>query len=372
MNTLRIGAAVAVGLALIACGPITEEQPAAPKCSFETSDVDPLKELLVVDERVMNDDVAKNGGDGALSFRHAVEALVPEGNDPAAATLAWLDGWAPASLRCDWLRARPANACDATCETCGERIVDLEQAPFRLIAIANRLDLAESGEQSAEGRLLFAATAGPGDDPRSPSLPVTAIFEFRLTGVRSDWATRWHALGAQGEVDASWIRSLTDLTNRFVRAEDLGQIRVQDALRTRSVLYEFHVEGGHFVRAGLRRTPAHSMNGSSALSDFARSNEEAILSDRFELPSWMLTDRIELGETWTLPGIHEPLRHAFAQSTCDGCHGKEQPTTDGTFHVSPYRRGTEKLSRFLFDPEHRDEDELARRAAVMSRFACGG
>lgn len=379
MSSLGVGAAVAVGIALAACGPITEEQPAASgaECpsgaAFHASDVDPLKELFIVDEHVVSDDAAKNATAGALSFRHAIETLVPKGDDPAAAALEWLDEWAPASLRCDWLRARPDNACDATCGTCAERKVDLAQAPFRLLAVANRLDLAESGGQSAEGRLLFGATAGPGDDPRSPSLPVTAIFEFRLAGGSREWANRWHSLGAPSGGAAVWVRSLTKVTNQFVRAEDFGQIRVQDASGARAAMYEFHVDPNarRFVRAGLRRTPAHSMNGSAALHDFVLSNEEAILSDRYELPNWMLTDRIELGEPWTLPGIREPVRRAFADSACDGCHGREHPTTDGGFHVSPHRRGGEKLSRFLFDPERRHEDELSRRAAVLSRFACG-
>ncbi len=375
MIARRWGAGVAVGIALAACGPITEEQsaPSRAECSsasaFHASDVDPLKELLIVDDRVMSDDAATNALAGPLSFRHAIEAILPEGDDPAAAALEWLDGWAPAALRCDWLRARPENACDASCGTCADREVDLAHAPFRLIAVANRLDLGESGEQNAEGRLLFGATDGPGDDPRSPSLPVTVIFEFRLAGAPHEWAARWHALGGPGEVDGAWVLSLTEVTKQFVRSEDFGQVRVHDASGTRGVMYEFHLDANakRLVRAGLRRTPAHSMNDSAVLHDFARSNDEAILSDRYELPGWMLTDRIELGETWTLPGIDEPLRRAFAQGTCDGCHGREHPTTDGGFHVSPRRRGAEKLSRFLFDPEHREEDELSRRAAVLAR-----
>ncbi len=374
MSALGSKVAVAIAIALAACGPITGEQrEGAEDCApaFRAGDVDPMKELLIVDERVMSDDAARNATAGALSFRHAMEQVVPASEDAAGATLAWLDGWAPASLRCDWLRARADNACDAACGTCAARKLDLAEAPFRLIAVANRLDLAESGDESAEARLVFGATAGPGDDPRSASLPITAIFEFRVEGDRRAWARRWHALGADGEVDTSWIRSLMDVTEGFVRAESFGQIRVQDALGERPVMYEFRrdVSDGHLVRAGLRRTPAHAMNGSATLHAFVRSNEEAILSDRYELPDSILTDRIELGRTWTLPGVHEPLRRAFAQGTCDGCHGSEHPTTDGSFHISPQRRGRAKLSRFLFDPDGRD-DELARRAAVMSRFAC--
>ena len=41
---------------------------------------------------------------------------------------------------------------------------------------------------------------------------------------------------------------------------------------------------------------------------------------------------------------------------------------DTAFHVSPYRSGKEKLSRF--HPADRSRDELSKRASVMSAKLC--
>jgi len=319
-------------LALVACGPMTEDEPAG------VPSVEPFKELVVVDDAVMSDSAAQNAAGGPFSFRHVMERLAVSGD---GVTVAWLDQWAPASVV--------------------ERRLELARAPFRLIAIANRIDLSEG-----EGRLVFAVTDGPGDDPRSPSLPLTVIFEFRLAGDRTEWASLWHALGAHRDFDAGYIQSLAGVTERFVRAEDLAQVRINDG----ASMLEFHLDVGarRFVREGLRRTPPHSMDGSEELRRFVSAHQDDILADRYELPTSMLTSRIELGGSWNLPGIEEPLRRAFAGNTCDGCHGEEHPTTGGAFHVSPSERGTAKLSRFLFDPEHREDDELTRRAAVLARL----
>jgi hypothetical protein len=369
---LRLRGAVIV-LAVAACGPITKEPASSePECS-----VDAFKELLVVDESVLSDSAAMNSGDGALGFRHLMTQLVPAEDDASAATLGWLGEWAPLSLRCQWLRDRPENGCDATCESCYERRLDLSRAPFRLLAVANRIDLAEEMEDGAgEARLVFAATAGPADDPRSRPLPVSVIFEFRLAGERKDWARQWHALGAHRAFDAAYTRDLTELTGSFVHVENLGQVRILDAGSSEvASMHEFHFDRAaapeaRFVRAGLRRTPSHALDGTPELRDFVAANDANIMADRYEVPASMLGDRIRLGEKWTLSGTAEPLRHAFAASTCDGCHGSEHPTNEGGFHISPFDRGTAKLSRFLFDPDHRADDELSRRATFLGRLAC--
>jgi hypothetical protein len=375
--------ALSLVLALVpasACGPITEDAPApAPDCAraIDGHTIDPLKELLIIDDAVVNDAAAKNQSDGVLGFRHAMRLFAPEPDDASAVTLAWLDPWAPAAIRCDWLRARAENGCDATCAVCVERRLDLSLAPFRLIAVANRIDLSEPlAAHSGEGRLVFAATHGAGDDPESAALPITVIFEFRLPGDRAEWASRWHALGAHAAFDADYTLSLASLAEGFVGAEHLAQIRVNDASAGPGTMLEFHLDTAasaplrRLVQVGLRRTPAHSIDGSEELRAFVTAHEDEILHDRYELPAVMQTSRVDLGGTWALPGIDEPLRHAFAASTCDGCHGTEHPTTNGGFHVAPSGSGLAKLSRFLFDPDHREDDELTRRSQVLARMTC--
>ncbi|WP_394845632.1 hypothetical protein LZC95_52455 [Pendulispora brunnea] len=274
--------------------------------------VDPFKELLVVDEAVM--------AHPSFAFEHVMARLGLEPDDALPGTM-------------------------------------------RPMAVANRIDLSEQTPGAGEGRLVFGTADGP----------ITLILEFRLPGERKDWAVRWHALGAHPSFDAEYMKSLTALVDDFARPEHLAQVRIHDARSDPPVVRELHLDPSsarlRLIPAGLRRTPAHSMDGSAALRDFVSSHREAILEDRYELPQAMLAERIELGPgPWTLPGIDEPLRHAFAAGTCDGCHGQENATLDGRFHISPLRQGTAKLSRFLFDPEHREADDLTRRAALLQTY----
>ena len=345
--------ATIVAFATIGCGPLTQDSPEpAPTC---VNAVDAFKELIVVDDAVMNDDAAKNQNDGALSFRFAMEALAGSSTTAQPWTAAWWKSWTPPSLQ---------GALDGD--------ADLSRAPFRLIAIANRVDLSEpAGSGSAEGRLVFAVTDGPGDDPSSAALPITVIVELDLPGDPRDWAVRWHALGTHAAFDADYMQSLTSLTTSFVRSENFAQIRVNDgAENAQGVLYEFHLSNGVLVPAGLRKTPPHTSDGSAALDDFLNANQTEIIAGNYDLPASMLASEVTLGSSWRLPGVGETLRNAFAAGTCDGCHGAEHPIVDAAFHISPFRSGADKLSRFLFDPGDRADDELTRRAAVLSALAC--
>lgn len=364
----RIHAATVLALGLMACGPLTETT-----VTPASGNVDPFKELVIVDDAVIGSAAARNASDGALSFGHVMKQLAVRPEDASSVTLGWLATWAPASLTCTWLSERRENACDAGCNACSERTLDFNRAPFRLIAVTNRIDLSEPAGHVGEGRLVFAATEGPADEPSSAALPVTVIAEFRLSGERSAWATRWHALGSYDTFSAEYIQSLTDVAEGFVRAENLAQLRVNDAFSgSIPVMHEFHLDEtngrARLAPAGLRRTPVHALDRSAALHDLVLADEAQILADTHEVPLAMLADRVELGGRWELPGVDEPLRHAFAASTCDGCHGAEHPVLDGAFHISPLRQGRAKLSTFVFDPAHRETDDLTRRAAFLTKL----
>lgn len=293
--------------------------------------------------------------------------------------LAWLEAWAPPSLTCAWLRDRASNGCDAHCEACAHRHLDLARAPFRPIAIANRVDLAAI-RGAGEGRLVFAATDGPGDDPLAAPLPITVGFEFRLPGEAGVWASRWHALGAVGQgFDDAYVRALASISEGFASAENLAQVRVNDAVtEPRGVLREFHLESAlhgatplwRLAPARLPQTPRRELDGTRSLTELVVAQSDAVREGRHTLPEDMLAERVVLGVPWVLPGVDGDLRRAFAASTCDGCHGAERPVADGAFHVSPRGRGVSRLSRFLFDPDDRQADELTRRAQELALRVC--
>jgi hypothetical protein len=369
--------------------------------------VDEFKELLVVDEGVLADPRSKNGTLGHWSFRYLVENMVPAGMDPSAFVLEWLTEWdtvkqingfptdRPNELRggqlmdriiCPWLKQTPANGCDAKCGVCAERRLDMGRAPFRLIAIANRMDERASnpGAPQGEGRLLFGLTDGPADDPASPPLPMTLIFEYLHHEGRTlqEWANDWHALGRNGDFGEPYRAQLEAVTDSFtkrgarpagVNGSALNQLRTNEsALNWIWQLREFGLTAdGRLKQRSVRNTPGEALNGTPQLADWVRQNAELVRSGKFQIPpGFQAPSSDALLFRWRLPGVDEPTRVAFSSATCSGCHTIDKPRIDTAFHISPFRPGAEKLSRFVYDPAG-GPDELSQRAEGLRRIVCG-
>jgi hypothetical protein len=367
-----------------------------------------FKELILVDAGVVGDARALNAGDGPWSFRHAVEAMAPPGVDPADFVRDWLTGWVAVHevngfpldrpnegrdaamttrVLCPWQRRSPQNGCNDDCSKCSTTKLDLATAPFRLVAIVNRLDLRENDltEPSGEGRLVFGLTDGAADDPGSPPMPMTINFEYVLPETRSvtDWARAWHALGQMPAYDESFKAALQQITDGFTArgarpggpngGSSIGQIRTNESvLDWIWQLREFAIdETGALRLRPLHNTPAQALNGSGTLSDWVKANADAIFQNRYELPVAMRSASADqLQYAWTVPGVDEKLRRAFAANTCNGCHSGENPSVDTAFHVSPLRNGLARVSPFLNAPDG-SYDELSRRTESVQRALCG-
>lgn len=395
--------AFATSAALVAACSSSPETTPSP-CDSVT--VAPLKELLIVDEAITSDVRAKNATDGAWSFRNAIENLVPAGMSPSAFVTEWLTEWdsvremngfpadRPNELRgdamhsrilCPWLKSTPANACDDTCGKCVAHELDLAKAPFRLMAIANRLDERETnpGAPQGEGRILFALTNGPADDESSAPMPMTLIFEYHLAETRSlsAWAETWHKLGAYPTFDEGYKAELESVTNAFVKrgsrpsgigGSALNQLRTNEsALNWIWQLREFGLTAdGRLKQRSVRNTPGEALNGGEALARWVRDNAATVRGGRFQLPvGFQAPTSDQLLFTWRLPGVDEPTRIAFSAGTCNGCHSIDKPRLDTAFHVSPFRKGNDKISPFLLDP-HGGPDELTRRASGLKSLLC--
>jgi hypothetical protein len=373
-------------------------------CSQER--VDAFKELLVVDEGVLGDARSNNGMAGPWSFRHAVENIAPSGAPPGEFVRNWLLTWTSfkdingfpvdqpnegragglnVRILCPWLKRTATNACDEQCKACAAQDLDLAQAPFRLIAITNRVDLREqvASEPNGEGRLVFALTDGAADNAASPPLAMTVAFEYALPASRSpkQWAELWHALGAFSSYDEPYRAALEGVTNAFTKrgsnpsgigGSALGQVRTNEsALDWIWQQREFSLTpDGALTNRPVRNTPAQALNGSTALSEYVLANADAIRSEKYELPVALRAGSSDsLLYSWQIPGIDEATRSAFAAGTCNGCHGFERANRDTAFHVSPFHKGTGKLSPFLYDPAG-GPDELKTRAESTNRALC--
>jgi len=360
------------------------------------------KELVIVEPSVIDDVRAKNATNGPWSFRHAIEAMAPAGREPGEMVEAWLSEWvtkrtfngytldAEADLRanemrirvvCPWLQRSPENGCDATCGQCKERKLDVAKAPFRLLAISNRMDLrtaAGAVGPSGEGRLVFGLARGNGDD--APVMgAMTVILEYRLPdslNVR-EWAERWHALGAHSQFDDAYRMDLETLTEKFVArnaSPDRPNGSAISQLRSNEVelnwiwqMREFRLgNDGAIHIASTKNTPSDSLNASPGLAAWMNANAKAIVANKYEVPEGMLSASIPATTfSWQVPGVAETTRKAFAQNTCNGCHTSEQVSVDTAFHVSPFRSGMDKLSNHVLS-------DLPKRAEFAKQALCSG
>ena len=332
------------------------------------------RELVITDDAVLRT-LSSNADDGPLGFRRAMDRL-PMRAPSGGSTLAWMRSWSQrlrdegesaradaldATITCPWLRRTPANLCDASCVACAATELRLEESPFRLIAVANRTDLSVMPDRAAdggEGRLVFALTDGPADAPDSHPLPFTVIIEYAQIGSPSEWARRWHTLGASP--DAAFPTDLANVAGAFVEPGSLAQIRTADAVTGALVLHEFRLDAGQLVATTVRNTPNWMAVSEADVRTFAAGQANAITEGTYVLPkSWLASSSALRG---TAPSYLATVANqdALVHGTCGGCH---QETARG-FQIDPLASGDRKLSRFLIDPK-KDLDEVGRRTQWM-------
>jgi hypothetical protein len=242
--------------------------------------------------------------------------------------------------------------------------LDLTRAPFELIAVVNRVDLSALGfGRAGEIRFVYGlVTAGA-------RRPLTVNVELQLPPTRtpSDWAVSWHALGSLtgGDFESGLESLVSDVLGQALH----GQVRTEDALGALPVLLQFDVNGGTPLTASpLFNQPAGD-EAPDELASFVLANQDQVLAGAEELPAPMLATSAEATRVdLALPGVSPDLAAAFADTTCAGCHTRE-PTVDGTFHISPLRRGQDALSGFLVGVNG-TPGELSRRAEVLRGLLC--
>jgi hypothetical protein len=356
------------------------------------TDIDPARSLVVTATSVVEDPTrtanpctGAGNGMGKWSFGYLMTQLAntsQTGLDPSAFTMRWLRKWMVDQTVNDFTVPRRPTiqqlVIDPWLAASGPGgKLDLSKAPFRLLAIVNRVDLADNlvygGGSAGEGRFVFAAI-----DRRDGGCRVmefTVIFEYGVeaTGCRGlkSWAQRWQDLKQHGVGTPAYNAALEAITEEFARAgaapskvngSALNQLRTNEiALGRPWELREFRLdalEGGHLREVTVKRTPDLSFNESGTTSNFVNANEAAILAETHDVPLDFPVGRPYLGGAApTDPGMvwrggpNPPInsgeaRHKFSLNTCNGCHAGE---TDTRFtHVKPAPFGTEApLSAFM-------------------------
>lgn len=308
-----------------------------------------------------------NPSDGAWHFGRLMTTMAGT-NDPELFVRNWLGQWdSPRLVNGINVNPRPMNAVvtQPWLAASGGTRLDLTRAPFRLLAIVNRMDLRNLSRGSAgEGRFVFGVLGAGGTQ-----LQFTVILEFNLPATtQADvdrWAADWHALGSLPVGSPAFNTALEAITNRFAgpnasparpNASAINQVRSNEiALTAPWEMREFNLNAaGQLVQVPVAQTTDLPLNNSSTLAQFINTNTAALLTDTHVVPATFngtpflagsaLTNP---GHFWNAPGITNPdARFHFSVNTCNGCHAGD--TNTAFLHVAPRNPGqVAQLSGFL-------------------------
>jgi hypothetical protein len=367
----------------------------------------PEKTLLVNDLSVVEDptrtfDLCGYAGDpnGAWTFKTLITAMA---NTPAT-------GIAPEDFVRGWMQQFAITSAASNGELIEGRAgmmdiiaawealsgvgpsgpLDLDRAPFRLLAIVNRLDLSENlayGGRAGEGRFVFGVV-----DPSDPcgALRFTVILEYGipLIGCESvqSYACQWQALDALPFPSRSYNDALQALTDVFALADAnpeqlpnrsaINQVRTNDNAFPADGQFgwemrEFKPQGldgsspGFLTHVQLARQPRHetpdggphplTANQSPQLDDCVHNHLSPILAETHVVPDFWAGASFQAATVTYEPGMFfetaDPMvdreaRHKLSLNTCSSCHARE---TDTAFtHVGLRTPGTvSALSGFL-------------------------
>jgi hypothetical protein len=341
---------------------------------------------------------------GAWTFGHLITEMTNSGATgitPENFLLNWLTSWQSLhSVNGDDLAARTnittiINDWHTLCGGSGAPL-DVNKAPFKLLAIVNRFDLkgisGYGGGNAGEGRFVFCAT-NSACVPRFP-LPFLVIFEYGVnkktcTTIRN-YAQQWTDLAGITLGSPGYNAALQAITDQFVlrntnpakpNGSSLNQIRTNEiALAGPWELREFNIDASsHFlINVTTKREPQipyNSLGGAAdvakinAFGDFVNANEPTVTADQMDIPESLLIGGVltpflgakahtlnpttfhwDATTSTASPGFITSFdaRHHISLNTCSGCHGGETNTGNFTHVGLPFNPATgATLSKFL-------------------------
>jgi hypothetical protein len=336
------------------------------------------RSLMITCPAVVDDPRARAGG--VWSFGHLMTQLANETNTgitPDAFVRHWLGHWQKDQTVND-ITVSARRGADGQIginkiildpwprNKLGE--LDLNQAPFRLLAIVCRLDLRDNqvlgavrvgGGGAGEARLIYCAF-----DPKDKApLPFTVTFEYGIkkdnfAGVR-DWAGQWHRLARMTPGRPDYNAALEKITNQFVNADAghgdpesppnfsaLAQLRTNEKALgdpTAGVweMREFRLDvhnTGQLRQVPVSQTPdSLFIDNKEKISLFGKyldDNTEAVLKHAHRVPRRLPQPGTPFqggAASTTANARWEPnkkpksprARRLFSLATCSGCHAGE-------------------------------------------------
>lgn len=301
----------------------------------------------------------------------------------------------------------------------------LDQAPFRLLGIVNRIDLrkggAYGGGTAGEGRFVFGIMERQANGQCIQSFG-TIILEYGIPlqeceAVR-DYGEQWAELSNLSLGSPAYNSALQAITDGFTAANRvpskpngsaLNQLRINDfPIQDPWELRELRLSAStHLLETVSTALTPHLATYNdpfdTRLGDFINRNEALILQERHDIPltfagAPFLTgsamnphEAFRLPLAWKPSGVNNPdARHRFAINTCNGCHGQETRSLEFV-HIGNRNMGTTAfVSEFLIgsgsvsnpntftipDPVHpsisREFGELVRRVDHLEGLVSRG
>lgn len=401
------------------------------------------KELMITDLSVVEDARATTPG-GHWTFGHLISEMAgpPVAADAAGQALradrasvfvrSWLQTWeTDQTINTFTVAARPnikSLVIDPWKKRDGVPGIDTAQwkpnlanAPFRLLAIVNRIDLNRGTparvDSAGEGRFVFGVlgpTSPANPDERAPLL-FTVIFEYELLAKNRaelrGWAQRWRELGQKqfgAEYNAA-LQTITDVFTTAGKAPTKAHQNCLNQLRTNEIqlvlpaeaargweLREFRlIVGQDQLRPSpVQQNPSNSFDKTPELADFINLRTPELLDGTLVMKEKLDDGKAFLGGSsivapptvgffWDAPQIlNNEARHNFSSITCNGCHHVETGT-DNFMHVAVREAGQpSRLSKFLNGPglpplrDPKDNavarpfvDDLGVRAEILKELA---
>lgn len=379
--------------------------------------------VFVTDPKVVKDpsrtyDPCTQAGNecGPWTFCHLMTEMANEprtGITPQEFTLQWLEQWLKDyTVNADDVEARSQmydTIIKPWLNASGGHELDLKHAPFRLLAIVNRLDLRKTSAggfgyggsaggvplDAGELRFVFGVMRPEDDGPACEPLPFTVIFEYGVprSGCADvkDWAAQWVALDTMGGFGSAYRAQLEDMTESVVTrdlAPDKGNGNAINQLRTNEnaldpiwEMREFTLSKQSFTCASFTNVPAdgflrpHTVGETPDDGKYSPHPDPTI--DAFLSPTPPCTapsvpvnfdcstaspdpflgghSQVSLNPGGSPPGswlatnqsssCFPDKRHGFSAKTCNGCHACDTGTT--FTHVDPMSGIPAQLSGFL-------------------------
>ncbi len=369
-----------------------------------------ITDLSVVEDPIRTYNPCTNTGNpnGAWTFGELMRQLA----SPNAATIAsdaqtiifikkWLNTWNnPQIVNGELVPARPSASIINTwinlsaANGAGPGQVLLENVPFRLMAIVNRVDLrGQSGygpSDAGEARMVFALLNDNCDARR-----MTVIFEYGVnrSGCQEvlDWANAWASLAGFTFPDPSFNDVLNKITDQFTLSgtnskkpneSSINQVRTNElAIGAPWELREFNLFPGLNL-VTVKQEPALKYNVQftnadvTLLANWVNANTPAILANNYIVPDNVAGFDFLGGKSQVtgapvgppspgVPGnphhwdgdaivgsaghiINKDARFQFSVNTCSGCHAGETQTFFTHIDPTGWNAGIPApLSRFL-------------------------